>query len=250
MPLERQWQKSLNLVSSNISVSTLQCLVLAQIYFLAKGDYSNLARYKGIAVGLCHQLGLHQSQRRYSHGALTRETRKRVFWCQYVLDRYATLLHPVKRRFYAHKPRFSSAASGMPVLIREGDVHTEYPADVDDENVTEKGFLPTLPGESTRLSSALALFNMSRLLTKVLEHNYPSAPSYDLSLSRIHALAGELDAWLNELPPHLRLQFVQDKPSTNVISSRSPLLVSILFQIIPPPHSSFCSPWDITISVR
>ena len=115
----------------------------------------------------------------------------------------------------------------MPVLIREADVHTEYPADVDDENVTEKGFLPTLPGESTRLSSSLALFHLSRLLTKVLEQNYPSANSYDLSLSNIHVLADELDAWLRDLPPHLRLQFVQDKPSTNVISSRSPLLVSL-----------------------
>lgn len=206
LPLQRQWQKNLSIVSSEISVSTLQSLVLAQIYFLIKADYANLARYKGVATGLCHQLGLHQSQRKYAHGALTRETRKRVFWCQYVLD------------------RFSSAASGMPVLMKESDVHTEYPADVDDENVTEKGFLPTLPGESTRLSSALALFNLSRILTKVLEQNYPSAPSYDLSLSGIHALADELDRWLKELPSHLRLQFIQDKPSTNVISSRSPLL--------------------------
>jgi hypothetical protein len=68
-------------------VSTLQSLVLAQIYFLIKADYANLARHKGVATGLCHQLGLHQSQRKYAHGALTRETRKRVFWCQYVLDR-------------------------------------------------------------------------------------------------------------------------------------------------------------------
>lgn len=130
--------------------------------------------------------------------------------------------------------------------MKESDVHTEYPADVDDENVTEKGFLPTLPGESTRLSSALALFNLSRILTKVLEQNYPSAPSYDLSLSSIHALADELDRWLKELPSHLRLQFIQDKPSTNVISSRSPLLVSRSVLLIL--HRLSCSSrWDIII---
>jgi hypothetical protein len=136
----------------------------------------------------------------------------------------------------------------MPTLIRDADVHAEYPADVDDENVTEKGFLPTLPGESTRLSSALALFNLSRILSKVMERNYPSASSYDLSLSGIHSLADELDTWLKELPPHLRLQFVQDKPSTNVISSRSPLLVSVGSFQVDWPRSCCSSHWAIITS--
>lgn len=115
----------------------------------------------------------------------------------------------------------------MPILLRESDIQTEYPVDVDDENVTESGFLPTLPGESTRLSSALALFNVSRILTKALEDLYPSRSSYDMYVSKMRAVSGQLDEWLKMLPPHLRLEFSQDKPSTNVTSSRSPLLVSI-----------------------
>lgn len=122
--------------------------------------------------------------------------------------------------------RFSAAAMGLPVLLKETDIQTEYPADVDDENITEKGFLPTLPGESTRLSSALALFNVSRILTKVLDYICPSSASYEVSISKIHSIEDELDEWLRNLPPHLRLQFSQDKPSTNVTGSRSPLLVS------------------------
>lgn len=114
----------------------------------------------------------------------------------------------------------------MPILLRESDIQTEYPVDVDDENVTESGFLPTLPGESTRLSSALALFNVSRILTKALEDLYPSRSSYDMYVSKMRAVSGQLDEWLKMLPPHLRLEFSQDKPSTNVTSSRSPLLVS------------------------
>jgi len=53
--------------------------------------------------------------------------------------------------------------TGLPVLLREEQIQTEYPEDIDDENVTEAGFLPTLPGESTRISSALALFSASRV---------------------------------------------------------------------------------------
>jgi hypothetical protein len=126
----------------------------------------------------------------------------------------------------ADSDRFSSALTGMPILLREADIQTEYPVDVDDENVTESGFLPTLPGESTRLSSALALFNVSRILTKVLEDIYPSRSSYDMYMSKMRAVSGQLDQWLKMLPAHLRLEFSQDKPSTNVTSSRSPLLVS------------------------
>lgn len=70
------------------SVATLQCLVLAQIYCIAKGDYARLLHYKGIAISISHRLGLHQSQKRFSLGILKSETRKRVFWALYTLDRY------------------------------------------------------------------------------------------------------------------------------------------------------------------
>jgi hypothetical protein len=92
--------------------------------------------------------------------------------------------------------------------------------------VTEKGFQPSLPGEHTRLSSALALFRGARILAKVLEKNYPAATSHELSLQQMSALEGELDDWSDKLPQHLKLTFKQDKPSTDVTGSRSPLLVS------------------------
>lgn len=45
-----------------------------------------LLRYKGSAVALAYRLGLNQSQKRFAFGALTRETRKKVFWTLYTLD--------------------------------------------------------------------------------------------------------------------------------------------------------------------
>ena len=111
--------------------------------------------------------------------------------------------------------------------MNEGDIFAEYPADIDDENVSERGFQSTLPGESTKLSSALALFRASRIMSTVLETNYPAAASYELSLQKIAFLSNKLDNWHRGLPSHLRLQFVQDKPSTNVVGSRSPFLVCV-----------------------
>lgn len=113
---------------------------------------------------------------------------------------------------------------GLPKHLKDEDVQCEYPVDADDEYVTERGFQPTLPGDSTKLSSALALFRATRILSKVLEEVFPARASYDLSMKTLSDLSDELDAWCTSLAPHLRLQFTQDKPSTGTISSRSPLL--------------------------
>lgn len=121
---------------------------------------------------------------------------------------------------------FSAALLGLPKLLKEEDIHAEYPSDTDDEYVTERGFQPTLPGEYTKISSALALFRASRILSKVLEQNYPAAATHDLSLQNMSSLDTELNQWSDGLPVHLKLTFAQDKPSTDVTGSRSAILVS------------------------
>ena len=68
------------------TLPTLQCLVLAQMYCIAKADYNKLLHYKGMAISLSLRLGLHQNQKRFSLGALTSEMRKKVFWSLYTLD--------------------------------------------------------------------------------------------------------------------------------------------------------------------
>ncbi|KAK3988315.1 hypothetical protein QBC44DRAFT_103551 [Cladorrhinum sp. PSN332] len=210
---EQQWQRALEAILMDNTMVTLQCLLLALMYCTIRADYKRLQHYKGIAVGLSHRLGLHQSQKRFSFGVLTIETRKKVFWSLYLLD------------------CFSAAMLGLPKLLKEEDAHCEYPADTDDEYVTEKGFQPSLPGESTRLSNALALFRGSRVLGKVLEKIYPSATSHELSLQQMSALGTELDEWYEQLPPHLKLTFKQDKPSTDVTGSRSPILALAYYYI-------------------
>ena len=132
--------------------------------------------------------------------------------------------------------------------MKENDIHAEFPSDIDDENVSERGFQSTLPGESTRLSSALALFRVARILSKVLDEVYPAASSHESSLQKIGALNDELGVWLQSLPPHHRLQFVQDKPSTDVVGNRSPLLVLAKHQLAEPVNADVVdSPSHTTI---
>lgn len=210
---ERQWTRMLESIVMDNTMKTLQCLVLSILYCTIRADFRRLLHYKALAVALSHRLGLHHSQKRFSFGALTTETRKKVFWTLYTLD------------------CFTAATLGLPKLLKEDDVQVEYPSDTDDDYLTEKGFQPTLPGESTRISSALALFRATRILARVLEKNYPTATSYDLSLQQMATLESELTEWYESLPPHLRLNFKQDKPSTDVTGSRSPLLALVYYYI-------------------
>lgn len=85
---EAQWRAALQRFMLDDDIVTLQCLVLAQLYCLLKGDYRRLNKYKGIAVALSHQLSLNQSQKRFAFGTLTSETRKKVFWTLYTVDWY------------------------------------------------------------------------------------------------------------------------------------------------------------------
>lgn len=203
---EAQWKAALDATIQDNTMATLQALVLAQLFCVQQGDFTRLLTYKGLSTTLCTRLGLHQSQKRFALDTLTCETRKRVFWTLYSVDSFTAVL------------------LGLPKQLKDEDVHCEMPVDADDEYVTEQGFQPTLPGASTKVSSALALFGAARILSKVLEEVFPAKTSYQLSLKKLAELSDELENWSTSLPAHLRLQFAQDKPSTGTINSRSPLL--------------------------
>jgi len=84
---ELQWRKALSGASSVPSLATLQCHVLAQLCYLLKADYTHLLRHRAYAVSICHQLGLHQGHKLNSLPPFEAESRKKVFWCQYALDK-------------------------------------------------------------------------------------------------------------------------------------------------------------------
>lgn len=87
---ESQWQAAIDAILTDHSMPTLQCLVLAQLYCMQRGDYDRLLTYKALAVTLSSRLGLHQSQKRFALGASTSEMRKKVFWSLYTVDWYVT----------------------------------------------------------------------------------------------------------------------------------------------------------------
>ncbi len=220
--LECQGLAALDSFISDNSLVTVQCLTLAALYFMMKSEWTTMLRYKGQAVVYAQRLGLDQSQKRFVLDSLTVEVRRRVF-----LDNLLSRLVSFLFGFPGYRLPFSFSAAhlGLPTLFSDVDVQCELPFDADDEYITTKGFLPSLPGESTRLSSALALFRLSKVLSRILSELYPAKAQHELSFKKIAALQDELDTWSLELAPHLKLQFEKDKPFTGVVSHRSPVLV-------------------------
>lgn len=84
---ESQWKAAVSSIMEDSSLATLQALVLAQIYCIQQGDLTRLLTYKGLATALSARLGIHQSQKRFALDTLTCETRKKVFWTLYTVDR-------------------------------------------------------------------------------------------------------------------------------------------------------------------
>jgi hypothetical protein len=60
-----------------------------------------------------------------------------------------------------------------------------------------------------------------------------------LSYSKLRDLEDDLDSWKHGLAPHLRLEFVNGVPATNIVHSRSPLLVSFVCKNIVPKYLAF-----------
>jgi hypothetical protein len=89
---ENQWRRALFSTSMTPTIAMIQCQLLAQLCYLLRADYTNLARQRGVSVGMCHELGLHQAHRYHTLSTFESETRKKVFWCQYVLDKLVSAL--------------------------------------------------------------------------------------------------------------------------------------------------------------
>ena len=96
---ENQWRRGLFPSSSAPAISVIQCQILAQLCYLLRADYTKLARHRGVSVGMCHELGLHQNHKYLTLSTFDCETRKKVFWCQYVLDKWVSLFSHLKPMF-------------------------------------------------------------------------------------------------------------------------------------------------------
>ncbi|KAM5363055.1 hypothetical protein ACJA88_013698 [Fusarium oxysporum] len=125
---------------------------------------------------LAQTLGLHRHSDRFKFDPLETEVRRRAWWCQYSLD------------------AFSSAYHGMPRLIRDQDVDTDFPASVDHDLLSRTHVEFPLPGERSQVDTAISLFKLARIIGRTLEDLYTTTRRRG-GVAKIARLQAELNMW-------------------------------------------------------
>lgn len=145
-----------------------------------------------IAINLCFELGLHRSAKKWSYsGSVTNfievELRKRVFWS--ILSLEVSL----------------SARLGRPMCIRETDYDVELPERLDDEYITETGFLKKDEGiEDCVFDVAIEMFKFTSLYIEMHGTLYaPARPSREKYVALVEDLEAKLLKWRDNAPKTL-----------------------------------------------
>ncbi|KAL5590090.1 hypothetical protein FOVSG1_011957 [Fusarium oxysporum f. sp. vasinfectum] len=157
-------------------LQSLQGLVITQIYVQLSGRYSTASHISGLATRLAQTLGLHRHSDRFKFDPLETELRRRAWWCQYSLD------------------AFSSAYHGMPRLIRDQDVDTDFPTSVDHNLLSRTHVEFPLPGERSQVDTAISLFKLARIVGRTLEDLYTTTRRRG-GVAKIARLQAELNMW-------------------------------------------------------
>ncbi|KAH0613746.1 uncharacterized protein H6S33_005632 [Morchella sextelata] len=146
-----------------------------------------------IAISMCFELGLHRSPKKWAYSGSTNpidiELRKRVFWSILTLE--VSL----------------SARLGRPMSIRETDFDVEYPERLDDEFITETGYLKREGGnEDCAFDVSIEMFKFTSLYIEMLGTLYaPARPSREKYVSLVEELEGKLLKWKEQAPKSLSL---------------------------------------------
>uniref|UniRef100_A0A0D2Y6K2 Transcription factor domain-containing protein n=1 Tax=Fusarium oxysporum (strain Fo5176) TaxID=660025 RepID=A0A0D2Y6K2_FUSOF len=106
---------------------------------------------------------------------------------------------------------FSSAYHGMPRLIRDQDVDTDFPTSVDHNLLSRTHVEFPLPGERSQVDTAISLFKLARIIGRTLEDLYTTTRRRG-GVAKIARLQAELNMWERVvLEPEL-----ESEPATSV----------------------------------
>jgi hypothetical protein len=176
-------------------IRQLQAILFMIMFLQSSAKLSTCYAYIGVALRSALRMGLHRSFPD-DFDPIAAETRKRVFWVVRKMDTYV------------------GALLGLPHSITDDDIDQEFPAEVDDEYITEEGILSMPEGRICVMSAANAHTHLVTILTKIVRYVYPlkgshstmagkTLKSYGVSYGKIMEIERDLQEWQDKLPPDL-----------------------------------------------
>ncbi|KAJ3503856.1 hypothetical protein NLJ89_g8242 [Agrocybe chaxingu] len=181
----------------NIQVAHVQCFILMSSFLCSVNCLPQAWILIGQAVRAGQDLGLHRSPRRLLVGPLEKETRRKIWWGVYVLDRMLAL------------------ALGRPLGVNDSDCDVELPVDVDDDRLPEyfTGAAMT-QRQPSLMTGTIALIKLYEIGGRVLRQVYALEnckdhlePERKAELQKtVESLDTELTKWCDDLPTVFKSQ--------------------------------------------
>ncbi|KAG6855066.1 hypothetical protein C0991_005995 [Blastosporella zonata] len=182
---------------ANTQIAHVQCFILMSSFLCSINCLPQAWILIGQAVRTGQDLGLHRSPRRLLVTSIEKETRRKVWWGVYTLDRMLAL------------------ALGRPLGINDSDCDVEQPVEVDDDQLAEYFSGATMPQRQPSLmTGSVALNNLYEIGGRVLRQVYALdicrdhlEPEKKAELQRtVESLDTELTKWCDDLPAVFKSQ--------------------------------------------
>ncbi|CAI7637292.1 unnamed protein product [Penicillium manginii] len=138
-----------------VKLTSIQARLAQCFYLLSESRMNHCWSLFGTTARLAHAIGLNRRRRReIITDYVEEESRKRVFWCAYVLDNYM------------------SGALGRPKVFHDEDIDQELPACANDSQILQHTILPSQSPRQSLMLASIYHAKLSRLISGILRDLY------------------------------------------------------------------------------
>ncbi|KAG9781159.1 hypothetical protein KCU88_g3547, partial [Aureobasidium melanogenum] len=169
------------------TVVSVQARLAMCLYLLSTFRINECRFTFSLACTILTSIGLHrQSSATHKLDLVTLESRKRTFWCAYVLDDYLSVM------------------LGRPRILRDEDIDQLYPRNIDDQDLLSAEAPEELP-QHGNLEAFIAHADLAKLMARNSDLLYPLQPlSESQVFERTDQMLEAVYNWRERLPDFLK----------------------------------------------
>ncbi|ORY10163.1 fungal-specific transcription factor domain-domain-containing protein [Clohesyomyces aquaticus] len=164
-----------------VRLTSVQARLVQCFYLLTQSRINHCWSLFGTTAHLALAIGLHRSRRCEPSGTtdhIELESRKRLFWCAYCLDKYL------------------AAALGRPRTFKDEDIDQELPVIVNDSDLTATSIKPPSSRTQSVMMAPVEHMKISRIVSLILRDLYPiRPPSMALRIELAAKYSRDLREW-------------------------------------------------------
>ncbi|KAK4938878.1 hypothetical protein LTR10_020785 [Elasticomyces elasticus] len=169
------------------TVYSVQARLAMCLYLLSTFRINECRFCFSLACTILTSIGLHRkTSTAQKLDLVALESRKRTFWCAYVLDDYLSVM------------------LGRPRILHDGDIDQEYPRNIDDHDLLSSESPEDLPLHGN-LEAFIAQADIAKLMGRNSQLLYPlQSLTEDQVFERTNEMLKALNRWRDSLPDFLK----------------------------------------------